>query len=283
MIRFCNDSDRQSVLNLFDECFAVPEDAKFNAWFFNNVFNINTTLAFECEGKITSMLQMIDCEVANEENTYSATYIYAACTEQSYRRKHQMSMLIEKAFEIDKQNGKHFSVLIPQDEMLFNFYAQYGYEKGFYLNVLQKNTFNKCKNTLKPLYATFNDIPSLNRIYEYNLSDKFYIKRNEDFWKTQIALANHVGHGVAILKNELNICAYAFLYGSKEQLSVEEIFADSEQSFEHMLNTLSTTYNCNNITYKIFDNMAQNKPFGAIKFYNKKLDNFYGYMNLMYN
>ncbi len=283
MIRLCNENDRQSVINLFDECFGNPDDAQFNEWFFNKIFNINKTLVYECDGQITSMLQMIDCKVANGQIIYDATYIYAACTQKNYRRRHQMSELIEKSFEIDRQNGKVCSVLIPQEEWLFDFYKQYGYEKGFYLNKKAISSF--CKNTAPQelQFANYSDIPALNSIYKNCLNGKFYIERSEEFWKNQIEIAGKTGHGVAVLKNSTTISAYAFLYGTTQNLNAEEIFAQSEQDIEKLLNAIGAKYNCNSITYTNFNDKALNKPFGAIKFYNDTDSNFYGYLNLMYN
>ncbi len=281
MVRLCNLKDKQSVKELFCHCF--PGEPDFNDWYFEHEFKVENTLVFEEDGKVTSMLQMLNCQIAKNEKLYNATYIFGAGTHEDYRRKHQMQQLLDESFKLDMQNAKYFSVLIPQEDWLFKFYEKYGYNKQFYLKkdhiVNRKNNYEK--QTIH--FANCDDIEQLNKIYEQNVMHDFFVKRNKQFWESQIKLVNDTGSGVAVLKDSENIIAYAFVYNSEKELFVQEAFAINDNGTQTLLQNLCNFYNKGELKCMQYTDKVLNKPFAMVKFYKEKIKDFYGYMNLMFN
>ena len=77
------------------------------------------------------MAQMLPYTLQNGPIAEEVTYIYGACTHPAHRRQHLMDRLLHESFAIDRANGRAASILIPQEEWLFGFYAQFGYQMAF--------------------------------------------------------------------------------------------------------------------------------------------------------
>lgn len=79
------------------------------------------------EEKLCCMLFMIPCEMAINGINAKGHYIYGACTSPQYRHRGLMHSLIEFANKQAKEKGDKFSVLLPANSGLYEFYSEMGY------------------------------------------------------------------------------------------------------------------------------------------------------------
>ncbi len=279
MIRIAQNSDKEQIKNLFDKCF--DEDIIFNNWFFENVFEINKTIIYETNNKITSMLQMLDYSLISNGEKYEISYIYGVCTDNEYRNQKQMAKILNYAFDLDIKKGKDFSVLIPQHDWLFDVYSKFDYKPCFKV-ITEKHDFNINTKVQKVKRLTHANIEDLSNVYEKALCNVDRILRDDDFWKKQIKLIDNIGLGFYGIFDNDKMTAYAFLWEIDDCLYAQEIFAIDETAKQVILQSLMKEFNKDIIRSTSFDNDFYDK-FGCIKTYKKDITHFNGYMNLMFN
>ncbi len=226
-IRYGSDENKDEIISLWNICF--PEAPEFSEWYFKNVFSPKNTLIYEENDKITAMLQEIPL---NFNNSGKATYIYGACTHPLYRKKGLMTKLLRQSFKNDTLKGITHSILIPENEELFRFYKQFGYNKT---TLVKKEVFKSSdftqnsdnKYILKK--ADFSDIENMNSLYKKVLCDNDFIFRDTSFWEKQIQMFSNLNGDCFCLYNakDLNLEAYAFLWPEKVLQAQEMCFTDN--------------------------------------------------------
>ncbi len=103
------------IVPLWQEAFG---DSREDIIFFLNNCERKKALGYFDDGKLCSMLFLVDCKV----NGKNAKYIYAACTYKSQQRKGQMSSLLsycERKYDL--------LALIPANDGLVNYYDKRGF------------------------------------------------------------------------------------------------------------------------------------------------------------
>lgn len=97
-------------------------------------------LAYYENGKICSMLFLVDCRIEGK----SAKYIYAACTLNEYKNRGIMTKLLEY---VKKKYAK--IVLIPAEEWLIDYYMKRGFTNKVRLRDI---VFSQCNEITEYLY-----------------------------------------------------------------------------------------------------------------------------------
>lgn len=105
------------VVLLWQEAF---KDSREDIEFFLNNCKHKQLLCYFCEGKLASMLFLVDCKV----NSVFSKYIYAACTFECYKKMGFMTKLLEYS-----KNEFDNIVLVPADNSLIEFYKMRGFDK----------------------------------------------------------------------------------------------------------------------------------------------------------
>lgn len=111
---------KEQALSLYKMVFC--EDSEDFAKTFTDKYFDKFCRFIEKDGKIVSMLYLLDCKVFDGEATYSAFYLYAAATHPDYRNKGLMSKLISSVIKEDK-----VIVTKPANDELFSFYEKFGF------------------------------------------------------------------------------------------------------------------------------------------------------------
>lgn len=229
-------TDIAEIQNLWETCF--PDESGFNAYFFENIFDLSHILLWKENEKICAMLQRIPYRLSINGKIENITYIYGACTAPEQRKKGYMAKLLEASFEMDRQEGKAASALIPAEKWLFGFYEKFGYETfGATKNV--KITKGTEKREM-PKRLSEKDIPALSNCYQ-NAVEGACIHRGKHEWIQQIRLFDHLGKGVFGFFEEDKLCAYAFCW----QDSVQEAFGLNparEQGLLELVGKAELTY-----------------------------------------
>lgn len=261
MVTFAKKEDFEEIVCLWVECFG--DDKDFNDYFFENVFDINDTLILRKDGKIASMAQMMEFDTSKGK----VTYIYGACTANSHRKQGLMATVLEKSFEIGRQKGHKFSILIPQEPWLFGFYSKFGYEKGLTISINAYHANGESDIVASKLEYT--DIKSIDCLYKNSINVDFYIERSQKYYQNQIDL---YGQGAVKYENLGEIVGYSFGYKKDDKLILDEIMADD---IENCLNSHQNV----DIIYKT---VGENIDLGMIRpLYDDKTQS--GYINLMFN
>lgn len=207
MIRWAEQADLEAVVSLWTRCF--PGDEAFREWFFANIYRSDVTLVDEEDGTLCAMVQMLPYQLRDARGVRPVTYIYGACTAPEYRRQHRMDRLLQASFDWDQKQGRAASVLIPQEEWLYGFYDQFGYQPAFYVsNQIITSTDRQVDGRLRRL--TTDDIPALNQLYTQGQGMR--LLRTEQDWEQQLALFDTLGAGVYGLEQHGALTAYAFVW-----------------------------------------------------------------------
>lgn len=277
MITVAAPADLPEIRRLWDTCF--PDDTGFNEYFFSCVFHCAHTLLVKKDGILCAMLQMLPYQLQVAGQPTEVTYIYGACTAPASRRKGYMACLLEHAFALDRAAGRAASVLIPQEQWLFDFYQPFGYQPFFQTArmILQKQAAPVTKQSKNPTdlprRLTQQDIPQMQALYE-KLSPACHMLRSAAIWQQQLALFDQLGKGVyGWFAGDGQLSAYAFCW----QDTVQEAFGMTEAQAQGLLQTLDKeSLPC--VSYGIGQSL------GCVKWHREAAVQIpYGYMNLMLN
>lgn len=102
--------DAPEVLNVFFDTLFVPEN----------------TVVYRMDGQIVSVMYLLPCR---QSSGGDGMYIYAVATVSSYRGRGLSSRLLAYANKTAGERGYLFTVLVPSEKSLFDFYRKNGYNK----------------------------------------------------------------------------------------------------------------------------------------------------------
>lgn len=156
---------QEEVMNLWRICFNDTED--FVRFYFERKYHEQDTAVCIENDQVVSALQMLPYPMTWHGKTVMTSYISGACTHPSSRSKGLMRKLLTEAFLTMKNRKNAFSILIPQEPRLFEYYKQAGYApvlaytpENYYLSVRNDNPsvlFPERKDLdIHELYSYFN-------------------------------------------------------------------------------------------------------------------------------
>ncbi len=275
MNRFANENDYHHIREVWDISF--KNEIAFSDWYFNNIYSFKNTILIEEKGVVCSVLQRIPYYL---NNLGDVTYIYGACTLPEYRGKGLMAKLLDYSEQIDRENNIKASILIPQQNSLFEYYARFGYKPEFKL-YNNRYIFDKDLDLSHKLHVLeISDIADIDYFYTDLLKNNDYILRDYNYWVNQFNMFKSLGGNAFCLKEKGNIIAYALVWNDGELIS-QELFAETEKSKAMLANKIMQYYNADELTAYSF--YGENEiDFGCIKAYDKAIEKN-PYMNLMFN
>lgn len=253
---------KKDIINIWKASFGDTEDY-INLFLKNNLIG-NCVLWIE-DNIAVSMLFLIDCNLKTKENNFFGKYIYAVATLPKYRNKGYTTKLLDFVNSTLATNQSYdFTVLVPSEKELFNFYG-----KREYKTVLFCEKGNFIKNN------RFNNIYKLSNIdfLEYkNLRDEFlkenYIMWNEHFINYCFSENEFCGGKQIKIYNDQNEVAIAILIKNEDNLFIKEIIFKNEFiNKEEVFGVLLKEFNCEKLQYRcnFNDNSLNKQPFGMIK------------------
>jgi ribosomal protein S18 acetylase RimI-like enzyme len=135
VIRAAVEGDRQSIFSIWKTCFG-DNDAYID-FFLDKLFAPERCLIYTSGGEAAAMLHLLPMIYNGGDKPADAQYIYAAATMPEYRRRGIMGELIDFAAARGADNGCVFTVLMPANEGLYDYYQKCGFSTAFYVKRAQ--------------------------------------------------------------------------------------------------------------------------------------------------
>lgn len=113
-------------------CFG--DEDSFIDFYYANRYKEDATLLLHEEGDIAAMLTMIPVKMVDANNrSFDTAMLYAIATHPEYQNRGLATQLMNSCNELLAANHKEFSILVPAEKKLFDFYCRQGYREGFYI------------------------------------------------------------------------------------------------------------------------------------------------------
>jgi len=113
-------------------CFGDSD--RYIDFFYTHRYQEDKTALLLQDGQIVSMLTMLPIEIVSaNKRSFNAAMLYAIATHPQYQHQGLASQLMDFVNKYLNEQNSAFSVLVPAEQQLFNFYRQQGYGDGFYL------------------------------------------------------------------------------------------------------------------------------------------------------
>ncbi len=211
MIRYSETKDLKDIITLWCEAF---EDSESDIMFFINAhYKPQNTLVFEENGKIASMLFLLEGEMHINGKLYPSYYLYAACTLNEYRGRGYMSLLLEFAKETAIMRGFDYICLLPAEKSLYGYYEKFGYKTIFKNKIIYLN-----RDEIKSQSSTaLEDVSQKADLRNRALSGYNYFKWNNSAVDFAFRHTIHYGGKVAISRK-----GYMLYSVSEREISVKE-------------------------------------------------------------
>lgn len=129
MIRLSEYKDREGIIALWQEAFGDSREAV--ELFLDNCCLPQNTFVAEENGKIASMLFLLDGKIKVADNLLKAYYLYAAATLKELRGKGIMAQMLKEAEKLAQDRGVDLICLKPAEKSLYDFYKKHGYKTVF--------------------------------------------------------------------------------------------------------------------------------------------------------
>jgi len=126
MIRYAKDTDREILMQMWDQCF--PEDSDyFLNFYFDSFYSNEETLVCEANGQPVASLQMIPYRLQIGGSISQGGYIFGAMTHPAHRKKGLMAQLLNASFDEMIKKDYDYTFLIPGEKWLIRMYEKYGF------------------------------------------------------------------------------------------------------------------------------------------------------------
>ena len=181
----------------------------------------NSVYVVEEDEEIRSMLHLNPFLIQVGEGQFDGRYIIAVATEESYRKRGYMGMLLRKAMQAMYQEKQPFTFLMPAAEAI---YTPYDFRFVYDQNVWKYTVVEKQEQKSLPVSeAGIGDGADLAAFFMEYFSERFqiYAVRDEQYYQTMLFEQQSENGGIAILKRSEKIVG-CFLYGDEDGLEIRE-------------------------------------------------------------
>lgn len=244
---------RKEIMELWRICFNDPEE--FIRFYFDRKYKEENTLFIREKGKIVSALQILPYTMTWQGKEIPVSYISGASTHPEARNRGLMGKLLTEAFIVMRNRKILFSLLIPQENWLYEYYARFGYAavlactpENYYLpvNYIHKNvqiyTPSDPSFPLEELYAYFNR--------EMHQRPNCVQHTYEDFISILEDLSMSGGRLLLYSPAEGELKGMAFALDLPEKVRITELLYQGEEEKSALLSTAAAIWGKNEIECK---------------------------------
>lgn len=222
---------KQQLMELWRQSFG-DSDA-FVSLFFDRVYKDENALTIERGGRIVSALQMLPYTMTYYGTEISVAYIYGACTAPEEQGQGLMRQLLHESFEVMKSRKVALTVLIPSDKALFDYYREQGFTEAFDYTL---NTYIRPETPIQAptLTVVSPETPSMKQLYDYfdrKLRERpcCMLHTYDDFVTILREMQLEGGQMLTALDITQKTVGMAFLYPREDQILIKELFYDTDQ------------------------------------------------------
>lgn len=241
-------------------------------YFFDYRFQPENCLVGTTSGRVVSMLHMLPTEVATDRGSVAAHYIYAAATLPAMQGQGYMGALLRVAALCGEWRGQRYSLLLPSNQGLYEFYARHGYLPQFRTKLVtlsRQELEERAAGALgSPLLPQYVDLAALRN--ESLLSQHGSVLWDEEALKYAVGYYGLFG-GQLVTVGQGQQRAYALgLVGEAGNCEVLEIVAE-EDSLPPLAAMLLDKFPAESYRFRLpafsllLGNAGEIMPFGMIK------------------
>ncbi|MCX7614789.1 MAG: GNAT family N-acetyltransferase [Clostridiales bacterium] len=282
-VRYAQNADLPEIKRIWDVCF--PDDKLFGEWYFHNVWKAENTLVCIVENKLAAMLQMLSAQIEYGDDACKATYIYGVGTRPEFRRRGLADMLLNASFEEDRKRNIPLSILIPQEQWLFDFYKKFSYlpvfkSKKIYLNDINQDE----KITVRPIQNR--DIEKFAMLYKKNTLDRAHLIRSVEDALMIFRYFTENGAIALCAEEKDQIVATGFGYRNKQTLVLQELLMEDHTQLKQVVSEMCRNCSCNCAEISLIPDGRNDTPFACARvasWSNLSLPWDKAYLNLFYN
>ena len=219
-VRLLKQQEHGKTRLLWEKVFQEDSKAFLDYYYFFKTRE-NSVYVVEEDEEIRSMLQLNPFLIQVGEGQFDGRYIIAVATEESYRKRGYMGMLLRKAMQAMYQEKQPFTFLMPAAEAI---YTPYDFRFVYDQNVWKYTVVEKQEQKSLPVSeAGIGDGADLAAFFMEYFSERFqiYAVRDEQYYQTMLFEQQSENGGIAILKRSEKIVG-CFLYGDEDGLEIRE-------------------------------------------------------------
>lgn len=211
-IRVSEDSDRKQQTALWLSCFGDTKQG-VDAFYGNCGKTARSLVALDGE-TLVSMLYLLPAALKIGGRTFSAEYVFAACTAPDYRGQGIMARLLEKAARSAEENGTDYLFLVPAEPSLYDYYRKFGYQTAFYKKALCFNREEAEERAKEAAFVTDCTPHALLTARDKALQNESFVR-----WNTDVLgyfLDAHRLYGGKLIRGEHFFAAFSSENGEAE-------------------------------------------------------------------
>ncbi len=197
----------------------------------------NQIYVIEEDGTIRSMLQLNPYLLRTGEQEYLAEYIIAVATEEGYRRRGYMGLLLNRAMTDMYAQKQPFTFLMPAAEAI---YTPYDF-RFIYAQNQEESQGERGEPQIEVTEAAMRDAGSMAEFFNRHFKDKYQVcaVRDEKYYQTMILEQQSENGGVRLLKRDGQIVGM-FAYAQEESVEIREplYLQEYEGDFEKIIRKL---------------------------------------------
>lgn len=219
-VRLLKQQEHGKTRLLWEKVFQEDSKAFLDYYYFFKTRE-NSVYVVEEDEEIRSMLHLNPFLIQVGEGQFDGRYIIAVATEESYRKRGYMGMLLRKAMQAMCQEKQPFTFLMPAAEAI---YTPYDFRFVYDQNVWKYTVVEKQEQKSLPVSeAGIGDGADLAAFFMEYFSERFqiYAVRDEQYYQTMLFEQQSENGGIAILKRSEKIVG-CFLYGDEDGLEIRE-------------------------------------------------------------
>lgn len=249
------DDKKHRIMELWQTCF--HDSDTFVDFYFSEKYKDENAIAVIENGQVLSALQMIPYMSQCWGKPFSVCYIAGASTNPDVQGRGLMSGLLRRSFKEMYLRGVAFSILIPAEPWLFEYYARFGYTSVYYEN---KEHFHIPAEKISK-EQDFESFP-VSILYEYfsskqNLTSCSVLHDWNDF-QAIIKDIELEGGAIVSVSCENKITALAFVLYDGNCIFIPDCLYDDEISKNTLFEKCAARFRCGDIIYrKVSDKKGQ--------------------------
>ena len=214
-IRLADHTDITRQKDLWQLCFGDPPE--FIDLYYRERFDPQQTLLLFKDGQLSSMLTMLPAYLHFASGPpASSMIIYAVATHPHFRNQGLAGRLIDAASQLIVAGGFLYSIIVPAQKTLFDFYRRLGYHESFVVSELSIKKDSIKNNTVDNSFVPFlsaaepqqylslrESLLNKNPHVSYYLRDIVYQK----------SISRHSGADIHLLHNKNSVYDFNDLFG----------------------------------------------------------------------